>query len=532
MTEIVRAAFSDPLVVLYVAIAAGCWFGRLRVHGFEPGVTGVLLVSLPLGYAGFTLPPHLGKLGLSLFLYAIGIQIGQVFFAKLREEGRASLWISLAITLSTAAATVGVLRLLPFDAALGAGLFTGVFTSASGLAVAMERFGPRAAIAHGIAFPVSVVTVALFFQFLPRLLRSDLPSLSKRLDQTENGEPEIASAKYVVANGSLIGRTLAELRLPDRHDVVITRIRRGGDIFVPDAATRLSEGDIVMATGPVDALEHLAIGPRSTEDLEAHTDIESREYEIVRGMLMGRRLRDLDALRRHAVVLVKVRRGDHELTPSPAFVFESGDVVTLVGVRDRLAAFVSASDLKPRIEEVDVFSLFLGLLAGLLVGNLEFALFGSAPVTLGTAGGTLLAGLAIGWFRTLGPLSGRIPQQTRKFLKDLGMILFLADAGVHAGQGLVETSGRDAGLLFLAAFALTLVPLAAGYLVTRWFYRRDMLTALGLLAGGVNSTPALGILVANAGSDAVARLYASVYPVTIFLVILLSRLAPFWLALP
>jgi uncharacterized transporter YbjL len=45
----------------------------------------------------------------------------------------------------------------------------------------------------------------------------------------------------------------------------------------------------------------------------------------------------------------------------------------------------------------------------------------------------------------------------------------------------------------------------------------------------VNSTPALGVTVANAGSDGVARFYASVYPVTIFLVILIVRFAPFHL---
>jgi putative transport protein len=164
---------------------------------------------------------------------------------------------------------------------------------------------------------------------------------------------------------------------------------------------------------------------------------------------------------------VKCRRGDHELTPAPAFVFEHGDVVTLVGRRDSLEAFAASRRLTPRIEEVDVFSLFLGLLAGMLVGNLQFSLFGSAPVSLGAAGGTLLAGLAIGWLRTLGPLRGRIPQQSRKFLKDLGMILFLADAGVRAGAGLAGTSGREAALLLAGAFALTSLALAVGWGVAR-----------------------------------------------------------------
>ena len=71
---------------------------------------------------------------------------------------------------------------------------------------------------------------------------------------------------------------------------------------------------------------------------------------------------------------------------------------------------------------------------------------------------------------------------------------------------------------------MTLVPMIVGY-----FCRREgaedcrMLNNLGSITGGMTSTPALGTLIAVAGTDDVASAYAATYPIALVCVVLVSQ---------
>ena len=56
---------------------------------------------------------------------------------------------------------------------------------------------------------------------------------------------EIDSVRVFVSSHEVIGRPLRELQLPERHNGIITRLRRGDLWFVPDADTVLELGDQV-----------------------------------------------------------------------------------------------------------------------------------------------------------------------------------------------------------------------------------------------------------------------------------------------
>lgn len=51
------------------------------------------------------------------------------------------------------------------------------------------------------------------------------------------------SARVFVSNKTLVGRTLRELQLPEKHACIVTRLRRGDGWIVPDADTELELGD-------------------------------------------------------------------------------------------------------------------------------------------------------------------------------------------------------------------------------------------------------------------------------------------------
>jgi putative transport protein len=66
------------------------------------------------------------------------------------------------------------------------------------------------------------------------------------------------------------------------------------------------------------------------------------------------------------------------------------------------------------------------------------------------------------------------------------------------------------------------------YLLARKIFRLETMNSLGMICGGMTSTPALGTLISVAGSDAVATAYAATYPVALVMVIISSQLIAAW----
>ena len=136
-------------------------------------------------------------------------------------------------------------------------------------------------------------------------------------------------------------------------------------------------------------------------------------------------------------------------------------------------------------------------------------------VELGAAGGPLVVGLALGVVSRTGPITWQIPHAANLVLRQLGILMFLACAGLASGttfaDAIVTRHGLDlavAGVLVAGTFA-ALVPLAAELVL-----RHDVVYSAGVLAG-VETQPA-ALAYANertAGDDRVTAAYALVFPV-------------------
>jgi putative transport protein len=108
-------------------------------------------------------------------------------------------------------------------------------------------------------------------------------------------------------------------------------------------------------------------------------------------------------------------------------------------------------------------------------------------------------------------------------MREAGLMLFLAGAGVAAGHGFVETVARYGWLLFLGGALVTLVPMCIGFMLATWVFKLSLPDTLGSICGGMTSTPALGALITAAGSEEVAASYAATYPFALVLVVLASQ---------
>jgi len=170
--------FSNPLMALFAITGLGMLLGAISFKGLSLGTSGVLFVALIAGHFGLAIPDEIGRFGLAIFVYCVGIGAGGRFFAALAREGGSLAKLSLIIVVSAAATAWGLAELLDLPTALAAGLFAGAMTSTPALAAATEgalHLSSDVAIGYGITYPFGVIGVVLFVQLFPRLLRNRSP---------------------------------------------------------------------------------------------------------------------------------------------------------------------------------------------------------------------------------------------------------------------------------------------------------------------------------------------------------------------
>ena len=135
-------------MLLFVVSAVGYLIGNIPIRGTKLGVSAVLFVGLGFGALdpGLQMPEVIIVLGLSMFVYTIGLSSGPTFFSTFKAQGlRNFLFILLALTLSTAI-TVGIYFWLNLNPATAAGLLAGASTNTASLA---GTIGPHHAFTTG-----------------------------------------------------------------------------------------------------------------------------------------------------------------------------------------------------------------------------------------------------------------------------------------------------------------------------------------------------------------------------------------------
>lgn len=201
--------------------------------------------------------------------------------------------------------------------------------------------------------------------------------------------------------------------------------------------------------------------------------------------------------------------------------------------RERLAAIAQASGktavAKKEYKMLDEFGLLAFAIAavfGYILGKITIPLPGGAQFSLGTSGGPLLAGLIMGHFAHIGPVSISVPKNTLNVVREVGLALFLMGAGTEAGAGFVEVLKEQGVSLFLWGVLMTTLPMIIGYILAVVVVKMDVLSSLGSICGGMTSTPALGALMSVAKTESVASAYAATYPIALIAVVLCCQFLP------
>ena len=240
--------------------------------------------------------------------------------------------------------------------------------------------------------------------------------------------------------------------------------------------------------------------------------------------VVGKTLAELSLRTLHGVTVARVYRHGVEFVPRPDTPIHYGNMLQVVGEPENLRAFAALAGHRARAyDETDLLSVGVGLVAGVLLGMVSFGLGGS-QLSLGMAGGPLLVALVLGHFGRIGPVAGYLPRASRLLLQELGLVFFLADAGVKAGGQLVPVLSQYSASLLGAAAGIAFIPMVAGFVVARWALRMDLLQSLGAICGGMTSTPGLGVITSRTDHETPVISYATIYPVALILLTVCARL--------
>lgn len=105
------------------------------------------------------------------------------------------------------------------------------------------------------------------------------------------------------------------------------------------------------------------------------------------------------------------------------------------------------------------------------------------------------------------------------FMRELGIILFLACVGLLAGEKFVETIMNGGWRWMLYGVAVTLIPILVFGIIAR-LMKVNYLKICGFIAGSMTDPPALEFANGIAPIQAQAAAYATVYPLTMLLRVL------------
>ncbi|MEW6493324.1 MAG: aspartate:alanine exchanger family transporter [Cyanobacteriota bacterium] len=531
-----------PIMFLFLTIGLGYLLSEIRIKGIGLGIASVLFVGIALGAWGkdsFSLPDIITQLGLILFVYTIGLDAGPAFFRILKQRGLAlSL---LALVAVTGAATMAQLAVKVFgvNPAIAVGLFCGGLTNTPALAAATEILGskPESAfltIGYSVAYPLAVILPIAIAELVGFLKHVNIKTETKRAEKEtgENTEPPVAQ-NIKITSPELAGVRLQESRLFNLG-VKVSRVQHGDTISVATPNTLLELGDIIRIVGTQEnvarataliGVEVLQPGPESRRD-----QINYRRILLTNKKLAGRKLGESGIEAKWNAVVTRIRRGDIDFVPTDNTVIERGDRLRVVAKTEDIPGLTKyLGDSLRALSETDYLSLSLGILLGVLLGSIALELPGNLKLSLGLAGGPLLAALVLGWRGRTGPLVWDLPAETSATLRQLGFVLFFTAVGLKSGSHFVDAV-MDNGLVLLIVGAMitlvaTLILLGGAMLVLHL----DWVTATGILAGG-QTQPAILTFIGNlAKSEAPNVAYVSIMPTAMIAKIIAAQVLLWWL---
>ncbi|MBD5242808.1 MAG: aspartate-alanine antiporter [Barnesiella sp.] len=552
----------NPVIPIFLTLGIGFWLGGLRYKSFSLGpVTATLIVGVVIGQLNIPMSDTLKTVSFMLFLFACGYSVGPQFFRSLRGDGLKQIGFALVEFVVILAVMYLVCKMMGYDKGMAVGLFAGSQTVSAVIgsgsdtirALGLPEAQTKALIdiipaCYAVTYIFGTIGSAwIIANFGPMLLGG----LSKAKAETQRLEEELDNGDFTPEPGMVNAnrpisfrayrvesdffnkpRTIREIEAKHkdmdlRH--FVERARINGEIVDPDPDVRVRKGDVLVISGRRESVVDKGgwIGPEVTDHELLTFGTENLPVVVSKkgadGVTIGA-LRNSPAM--HGVTIHKVLRNDIPMPLKRGLRLERGDTVTLVGLPEDVAAAadeIGYSDRATHISDVSFIS--LGIAIGCIIGAIVVMCDG-VPLSLSTSGGTILAGLIMGWMRSRRPSVGHIPRSVVWFMDQVGLNLFIAVVGLASGPSFIAGLQQVGVELFFVGIAVTAIPLIICMFIANKIFKFPVAVTLGCVAGSRNAVAALGAIQDSLDSTIPVMSYTVTYAVSSILLIFAGLILP------
>jgi AspT/YidE/YbjL antiporter-like protein len=533
----------QAVVIISIIIAAGLGLGKIRFFGISLGVTFVFFAGILAGHLGFSIDPKMlsyaESLGLVLFVYELGLQVGPGFFSSFRKGGVQLNMLAMGVILLGTLMAVALSYATSTPMSEMVGILCGATTNTPALGAAQQTLkelgmqSTGAALSCAVTYPLGVVGVILAMLAVRKLFVK--PSDIDNGEHEEHNHTFIAT--YSVQNPGIFDKCVKEIAEFTHIKFVISRLWRNNKVSIPTSEMLVKENDrLLVVTTEKDAPSLTALFGKMESDDWNNENIDwnaidsklvSRKIVITRPEINGKRLGALKLRNSYGINISRVTRNGVLLLATPKLILQLGDRLTVVGEEKAIENIEKVlGNASNSLNEPNLAAIFIGIVLGLVLGSIPIFIPGmSTPVKLGLAGGPIVVGILIGCF---GPRFHLVTYTTRSanlMLRGIGLSLYLACLGLDAGAHFFETVLRPEGALWIGlGFLITFVPVVIMALVAMRYSRLDFGSACGMLCGSMANPMALNYANDTLPGDNPSVSYATVYPLAMFCRVIIAQI--------
>jgi AspT/YidE/YbjL antiporter-like protein len=546
LTEIfVEQSYTQAILIISLICAVGLALGKVKIAGVSLGISFVFFAGIIAGHFGIKINSDMLLLaqnfGLIIFIYSLGVQVGPGFFSAFKKGGIKLNALSLLLVLIGTGMTVCLHWLSGIPMPEMMGLFSGAATNTPMLGAAQQAFlqmypenidsANNMAIACAVGYPFGLIGVILCVVILKKTSGS-----GKEEKHVNPAGDNTFITEYLISNPDIIGKTIQEIRKNADVQFVISRIWKGDKVIIPTSETIIEQNEHVLVISGKKDVEQLKklFGPQENIDWNKKgidwnaidNQLVSRKILVTKPEVNGVKLGSLRLRNSFGINITRVNRAGIDLLPSTALRLQLGDRLTIVG-EDRSIENASKvlGNQARELRNPNLFTIFVGIVLGLILGSIPIALPGmNMPVRLGIAGGPIIVGILMGAFGPRLHLSTYTTQSANLMLRQLGLTMYLAGLGLNAGADFFTTVFTAEGIKWVGiSTALAIIPvLLTGYIASK-FFKVNYARNVGMLCASMANPIALNYANTTVEGDEPSVAYATVYPATIFLRVIIAQ---------
>ncbi|MDR2916904.1 MAG: putative transporter [Tannerella sp.] len=531
--------------MLYLCMTAfvGVLIGKLGARGIKLGVGGVLFSGILIAHFGAPIDEHtlhfVRDFGLILFVYSIGLNMGPRFFSSFKKDGLVLNFLAMGAVVGGFGIAYLIYVLADLSPAVVVGILCGAVTNTPSLGAAQQVLaeqGVEASVvsetgmAYAMAYPFGIIGIILTMLLIKLVFRIKTDVETKKYTESlSDSETKLQSVEITVSNPNLFGKNIEFIKHIMDKELAVSRIVRNGESIVAIDNEIIREGDVICGVSAQKMIENLEfkIGkvkiPDNKEGIAG--PLATINVLMTNPKLAGKTIEQVGIYRRYPANITRIFRSGMKILPTLHTTLELGDTIKVVGKKEVLDDVKKElGDSVNELAKPNIMSIFLGIFTGIILGSIPVFIPGlPAPAKLGLAGGPLLIAIILGYKGRIGKLNFYMTPGANYFMRELGIILFLACVGLLSGGKFFETIANGGWQWMIYGIAITFIPLLVVGITAR-LLNVNYLKLCGCIAGSMTDPPALEFANSIAPVQAQATAYATVYPLTMFLRVLLAQI--------